>query len=93
MSNTIERSSLKFEQWCMTILGLLTVSGVSWIALTVNENQVQYTQIKERLNGQTAILIDLQNKAGANAQWRSRVDTDIAVMERRLQELERERKE
>lgn len=91
-NNNVERRSLAFEKACMVALTAVIVGVLSWVGLTVNQNQLQYARIEERLASQSVILKDLQNKFTDSAVWRSRIETDMALFNQRLRSIETQNK-
>tara|TARA_B100000700_G_scaffold200729_1_gene220890 strand:+ start:4891 stop:5175 length:285 start_codon:yes stop_codon:yes gene_type:complete len=87
-NNQVERRSLAFEKMCMAALTAVIIGVLSWVGLTVNQNQLQYARIEERLASQSIILKDLQNKFTDSAVWRSRIETDMALYNQRIRALE-----
>lgn len=91
MSNQNSKS-LEFEKTALTVLALVIVAVLSWVGITVNQNQLQYARIEERLANQSTILEDLQTKFNASTVWQSRMETDLALIKQRLSALEQEKK-
>ena len=91
MSNQ-NNKSLDFEKVALTVLAAVIISVLSWIGLTVNQNQLQYARIEERLASQSVILKDLQIKFTDSAVWRSRIETDMALFNQRLSAIESQSK-
>ncbi len=91
MSNQ-NNKSLDFEKVALTVLAAVIISVLSWIGLTVNQNQLQYARIEERLASQSVILKDLQIKFTDSAVWRSRIETDMALFNQRLNAIESQSK-
>ena len=87
-NNQVERRSLALEKMCMAALTAVIIGVLSWVGLTVNQNQLQYARIEERLASQSIILKDLQNKFTDSAVWRSRIETDMALYNQRIRALE-----
>lgn len=87
-NNNDNRNSLEFEKVALTVLGAIIVSVLAWVGVTVNQNQLQYARIEERLASQSIILKDLQNKFTDSAVWRSRIETEMAVFKQRLNVVE-----
>ncbi len=83
-----DRRALGFEKTALTILAAVIIAVLSWVGLTVNQNQLQYARIEERLSSQSVILKDLQNKFTDSAQWRSRIETEMALFNQRLRTVE-----
>lgn len=91
MSNQNSKS-LEFEKTALSVLALVIVAVLSWVGLTVNQNQLQYARIEERLANQSVILEDLQKKFNASTIWQSRMETDLALIKQRLSALEQDKK-
>ncbi|HAU05464.1 MAG: hypothetical protein CMK63_00115 [Pseudoalteromonadaceae bacterium] len=91
MSNQNSKS-LEFEKTALTVLALVIVAVLSWVGITVNQNQLQYARIEERLANQSTILEDLQTKFNASTVWQSRMETDLALIKQRLSALEQDKK-
>ncbi len=91
MSNQNSKS-LEFEKTALTVLALVIVAVLSWVGITVNQNQLQYARIEERLANQSTILEDLQKKFNASTVWQSRMETDLALIKQRLSALEQDKK-
>ncbi|GEK08928.1 hypothetical protein [Pseudoalteromonas peptidolytica] len=87
MSN--EQSSSQFEKNALTILAMVIVSVLGWVGYTVNQNQIQYARIDERLAAQSDILKDMQIRIGDANQWRAGVDQDLSDIKARLNRLEK----
>ncbi len=83
-----DRRSLAFEKVALAVLAAVIVGMLSWVGLTVNQNQLQYARIEERLSSQSVILKDLQTKFTDSAVWRSRIETDMALFNQRLRTIE-----
>ncbi|WP_149983288.1 hypothetical protein [Pseudoalteromonas rhizosphaerae] len=90
MSNSDNSSSnaVAFEKIALTIFTAIILTVMTWVGLTVNQNQLQYARIEERLSSQSVILKDLQNKFTDSTQWRSRIETEMALFNQRLMTVE-----
>lgn len=90
MSNSNNNSSnaVAFEKIAFTILTAIIITVMTWVGVTVNQNQLQYARIEERLSSQSVILKDLQNKFTDSTQWRSRIETEMALFNQRLRTVE-----
>lgn len=87
-NNQVEHRALAFEKVSMAVLTAVIIGMLSWVGLTVNQNQLQYARIEERLAGQSIILKDLQNNSTDSAVWRSRIEKDMALFNQRLRSIE-----
>ena len=58
--NSGEVDRFNFEKWVLGMMALLIVASISWMAQTVNQNQLQYTRIQEQLRNQGVLLENLQ---------------------------------
>jgi|TARA_Y100000310_G_C20166698_1_gene571681 ABC-type anion transport system duplicated permease subunit len=92
MSTANNNNDSNFEKIALFVLGSVIVSVLCWVALTVNQNQLQYARIEERLANQSVILEDLQKKFNASTVWQSRMETDLALIKQRLSALEQDKK-
>lgn len=90
--STANNSDSKFEKIALFVLGSLIVSVLGWVAMTVNQNQLQYARIEERLANQSVILEYLQKKFNDSTVWQSRMETDLALIKQRLNALEQDKK-
>ncbi|WP_273047515.1 hypothetical protein [Pseudoalteromonas sp.] len=90
--NSGEVDRFNFEKWVLGMMALLIVASISWMAQTVNQNQLQYTRIQEQLRNQGVLLENLQRTVVDSAKWRSRVDSKLAVFEQRLDAVEKRQK-
>lgn len=90
--NSGEVDRFNFEKWVLGMLALLIVASITWMAQTVNQNQLRYTRIQEQLRNQGVMLENLQRTVVDSAKWRSRVDSKLAVFEQRLDAVEKRQK-
>ncbi len=90
--NSGEVDRFNFEKWVLGMLALLIVASITWMAQTVNQNQLRYTRIQEQLKNQGVMLENLQTTVVDSAKWRSRVDSKLAVFEQRLDAVEKRQK-
>jgi uncharacterized protein HemX len=77
------------EKAALSVLALVIVAILGWVGVTVNQNQLQYARIEERLTNQSSMLITLQNSTFNAAQWHSNMDKNIALLEQRLASIEK----
>ncbi|MED5513255.1 MAG: hypothetical protein VYB81_10970 [Pseudomonadota bacterium] len=90
--STANNNDSKFEKIALFVLGSLIVSVLGWVAMTVNQNHLQYARIEERLANQSVILEYLQKKFNDSTVWQSRMETDLALIKQRLNALEQDKK-
>lgn len=85
-----ERSNeLNFEKWVLAIFSTLILAILGWMAKNVNDSQIQYARIEERLLSQNAILIELKSRFDVATKYRIELENKYSQLERRVSELER----
>ena len=73
-----------FEKWALSILGLVIIGLLGWVGKTVNNNQVQYARIEERLTNQTVMLTELNNKYSARDMKISSIERELALLKQQV---------
>jgi hypothetical protein len=81
MSETNNNNGSRFEKAALTVLAAVIVLILGGIGKTVNENQLQYTEIKANQVNQTIILVDMQTKFNDSVKWRSTIESRLALLE------------
>jgi hypothetical protein len=87
MKNNMD-NEINFEKWALSILAAVIILILGWVGVTVNQNQLQYARIEERLANQSVLLVSLQNSVGDATKWRSKIERDIALIEQRVKSVE-----
>lgn len=94
MSDPQRDSDLNFEKWALALFAAFIMAMMSWIALSVSENQVQYAviktnqlNIKSNLLEQTAILMAMQAKVNDSNVWRAKVDSQLSALKEEVEQL------
>lgn len=94
MSDPQRDNELNFEKWALALFAAFIMAMMSWIALSVSENQVQYAviktnqlNIKSNLLEQTAILMAMQSKFNDSNIWRAKVDSQLSVLKEEVENL------
>jgi hypothetical protein len=87
---------LSFEKWALALFAAFVMAMMTWIAVTVNQNQIQYavietnqTNIKTNLVSQTAILTGIQVKLSDSIVWRSGIERQVALLEQDVERLKK----
>jgi hypothetical protein len=86
-----QATGTNLEKVALSALALVIVAILSWVGVTVNQNQLQYARIEERLTNQSSMLITLQNSTFNAAQWHSKMDKNLALLEQRLTVIEKDK--
>ena len=79
-----------FEKATSGIVAAIIVALLAWVGNGVQQSQIQYSAIQERLLGQSAILIKLQNTVEKATDGRIALERNDAIMTQRINNLDEE---
>lgn len=82
------QSETNFEKTALSVLAAVIIAVLGWVGLTVNQNQIQYARIDERLSSQSDMLKDVKKTMVDANTWRTGVNQDINDIKARLYKLE-----
>lgn len=82
------QSETNFEKTALSVLAAVIIAVLGWVGLTVNQNQIQYARIDERLSSQSDMLKDVKKTMVDANTWRTGVNQDISDIKARLYKLE-----
>ncbi len=96
MITSPNNDGLNFEKWALALFAAFIMAMMSWIALSVSENQVQYAvietnqlNIKANLVNQTSILMGMEAKFNDSVKWRSNIEKQIALLEQDVERIDK----
>lgn len=83
-----EGTAVGLEKTVLAILSALIIAVLVWIASTVQQSQLQYARIEERLNAQSTTLTQIQKSLDASGKRFDVLDTRLRQQEQRITILE-----
>lgn len=78
------------EKAAAGVLSALVIAALTWIASSVQQSQLQYARIEERLNAQASTLLQIQKSIDASSRQFDELDRRIRSHDTRLTILEQQ---
>lgn len=81
---------MNFEKWALTILGTVITTMMLWVMNGVQDSQVQYSAIQERLLSNSTILLKLQNTVEKSTSGRIALERSDAIQSQRILDIDKD---
>lgn len=85
---SLRAGATPMEKGAAVILSALIITVLTWIASSVQQSQLQYARIEERLNAQTTTLAQIQKTIDASNRHYDELDQRLRTHDTRLTILE-----
>ena len=88
----MQSSGNPLEKIALSILAAVILMVLGWVGLTVNQNQIQYARIEERLANQGTTLAQIRKSIDISSSRSAAFDERMMELEHRISVLEQERR-